>query len=382
MTYIWGESGSGLSEHAWRRAESSGAAWVGNDASAHISLLRPTVREELAFGMEQQAIPRDEMEFRVSDALDLWDLRDIADQKPWALSTGQTRRVAIAAALLGSSRGSRGSTPLVLDCPIDGLDHGAVETLRHALARFNGDVTIYDRVRTALAEDMGEQLRLHDGELTPCAAPTPELPEITPVSPGEVVLHCDLSATNGNFTLHASVTAHAGHVTHVAGPNGSGKTTLMLAILGLIPHKGMLVAPTSGWVPTAMDAAFSQRTVLKELMVGTDADHAEAALEWVGLGQWRDAHPLDVPSSARRMIAVAAAVARGPELLLVDEPTVGLDAPGHAWLARVLRGYAAGDYHRQLGSEVVRPVTAPAVLWTCHNSEFAAAISDRALMLT
>ncbi|MFZ2272779.1 MAG: ABC transporter ATP-binding protein, partial [Corynebacterium variabile] len=52
--------------------------------------------------------------------------------------------------------------------------------------------------------------------------------------------------------------------------------------------------------------------------------------------------------------------------------TVGLDAPGHRWLARVLRGYAAGEYHRALGVGEKRP----AVLWTCHDAEFAAAVSD------
>lgn len=52
-----GSSGSGLSDHAWRTAERTGAAWVGNDAAAHISLLRATVAEELAFAMEQRGVP-------------------------------------------------------------------------------------------------------------------------------------------------------------------------------------------------------------------------------------------------------------------------------------------------------------------------------------
>lgn len=369
MRYIWGTSGSGLSEHAWAAAEASGAAWVGNDAAAHITLLRPTVREELAFGMEQQGVPREVMASRIDDAVDLWGLGEIIDRDPSRLSTGQTRRVAVAAALL------RDPGALVLDCPTDGLDAAAVETLVGTLGRFTGDVTVYDRVATPLAALADEQFALVDGALTPAPAPGPELPEMTPASPGRPVLDAGFTATNGSFTLDATLVARAGQVTHLAGPNGSGKTTLMLAVLGLLPHTGRLVAPSSptpGWAPTGMDAAFSKRSVFRELMVGTDAAHARAALEWVGLEQWADVHPLDVPSAARRMVAVAAALVRGPELLLVDEPTVGLDAPGHGWLARVLQGYAAGEYHRALGAGEKRP----AVLWTCHDAEFAAAVSD------
>ena len=102
-TFIWGDSGVGLSEHAWAHAEKTGTAWVGNEASAHISLLRNTVAEELAFPMEQRGVPRTEMQQRVEAALRLWGLEDQAEQNPATLSTGQTRRVAIAAALLALS---------------------------------------------------------------------------------------------------------------------------------------------------------------------------------------------------------------------------------------------------------------------------------------
>jgi energy-coupling factor transporter ATP-binding protein EcfA2 len=370
--FIWGDSGSGLSEHAWRTAGETGAAWVGNDASAHLSLLRSTVREELAFGMEQQGVPAAEMARRIAAAERTWGLTELADRDPSRLSTGQTRRVAVAAALL------RDPGALVLDCPLDGLDAPAVDTVRATLAGFEGEVTVYDRLRTPLAADAREELHLVDDRLVPAAAPEPELPAAAPgAASGKAVLDCDMAVTRGDFTVRAALTARAGEITHLAGPNGSGKTTVMLAVLGLLPHTGRLVAPVAGWAPTGMDAAFSRRTVRRELAVGTDRGHAEAALEWVGLQEWADVHPLDVPSSPRRMVAVAAALARGPELLMLDEPTVGLDAPGHAWLARVMRDYAAGEYHRRLGA----PTARPAVLWTCHSASVARAVSSTSVVL-
>lgn len=68
-TFIWAPSGKGLSEHAWATAEATGAAWVGNNAQSHISLLRSTVAEELAVPMEQAGVPRAEMQAAVDAAL-------------------------------------------------------------------------------------------------------------------------------------------------------------------------------------------------------------------------------------------------------------------------------------------------------------------------
>ena len=375
--FYWAASGAGLSEHAWATAESSGAAWVGNDASSHLSLLRSTVVQELAFGMEQQGVDPEIMHARIETALDVWDLRGIADREPSRLSTGQTRRVAIAAALL------RDPGALVLDCPTDGLDAAAVEILRATLNRFDGDITVYDRVRTVLADDAAEELQL-DG--IPAPAPSAQVDHAPSAAQGSVLTMDAVTVPRGSFTAGpVTMAAAGGQVTNLAGPNGSGKTTLMLATLGLLEHDGDLVAPTTGWAPTGMDAAFSKRTVLRELAVGTDVAHAEAALDWVGLGQWRDAHPLDVPSAARRMVAVAAALVRGPGLLILDEPTVGLDAEGYAWLARVMRGYAAGEYHAALRDAGVAPLwdaSLPAVLWSCHHAAFAAAVSDAAVRLS
>ena len=52
---------------------------------------------------------------------------------------------------------------------------------------------------------------------------------------------------------------------------------------------------------------------------------------------------------------------------VLDEPTVGLDTAGYGWLARVMRAYADQDNR--------------AVLWTCHDAEFAGRVSDVSLSL-
>ena len=75
ITHIWAPSGTGITEHSWQLAESTGAAWVGNNAAAHITLLRSTVEEELAVGMEQRGVPREDMRARVDSALRIWGWR-------------------------------------------------------------------------------------------------------------------------------------------------------------------------------------------------------------------------------------------------------------------------------------------------------------------
>lgn len=362
-THIWAPSGTGLSEHAWQLAESTGAAWVGNNAAAHITLLRSTVEEELAVGMEQRGVEKETMRTRIQEALTLWGLREAAGQDPTTLSTGQTRRLAIAAALLTRP------DALVLDCPTDGLDAESVETLRATLRAFPGEVTVYDRVCGALFSDANSHLTLiSDGELKPWADEVPRGECGEAKSIGEVVFRAeDVRIRRVHEVGPIDLEVRAGTVTHLAGRNGCGKTSLLMAAMGLLDYAGTIDVNSAGWAPTPLDESITQRTALREVSQGAGEKVGREALEFVGLEQYAEQHPLDMPASARRMLLVACAMARKPQVLLLDEPTVGLDTAGYGWLARVMRAYADQDNR--------------AVLWTCHDAEFAGRVSDVSLSL-
>jgi energy-coupling factor transport system ATP-binding protein len=81
-----------------------------------LSASKPTVRDELAFGLENLAVPRSEMDGRIDEMLDLLAIAHLADRDPFALSGGEQQRVAIAGIL------AMGTSVLVLDEPVAQLD--------------------------------------------------------------------------------------------------------------------------------------------------------------------------------------------------------------------------------------------------------------------
>ncbi len=101
---------------------SSLSEWVLNVGLAfqnpfnQISGAKYTVFEELAFGLENIGVPREEMKTRVEGAMDLTGIRDLADRSPYSLSGGQQQRVALTSILVMQPK------VLVLDEPTSQLD--------------------------------------------------------------------------------------------------------------------------------------------------------------------------------------------------------------------------------------------------------------------
>jgi zinc transport system ATP-binding protein len=150
----------------------------------------------------------------------------------------------------------------------------------------------------------------------------------------------------------------------VLGPNGSGKSTLVRGVLGLNdqlggevrlfgePRDDLTDAARVGYVPQRHTLSASVRATVTEVvsvgrlarrrwwkpLVGTaeDAAAVHGALEVVGLAERADADVSTLSGGQQRRVLIARALASQPEVLLMDEPTAGVDTANQAVLSEVL----------------------------------------------
>ena len=156
----------------------------------------------------------------------------------------------------------------------------------------------------------------------------------------------------------ASFTVVPGHVTGFLGPNGAGKSTTMRMILGLdkpdqgranicgIPYRA-LDAPTQR-VGALLDAptAHPGRTARASLRILAAAGRicprrVPEVLEQTGLARVANQHVGRFSTGMRARLGIAAALLGDPEVLVLDEPTNGLDPEGIAWMLTLLSDLAA-----------------------------------------
>jgi ABC-2 type transport system ATP-binding protein len=155
-----------------------------------------------------------------------------------------------------------------------------------------------------------------------------------------------------------SFTAQPGRVTGFLGPNGAGKSTTLRALLGLVrPTAGSatfvgrryeeLERPSTQVGAVLEDAAFHPgRTARNHLRVlAVTGGHPEArvaeVLERVGLTEDADRHVKGYSMGMRQRLAIGAALLGDPEVLILDEPTNGLDPPGIHWMRELVRDHAS-----------------------------------------
>ncbi len=194
-----------------------------------------------------------------------------------------------------------------------------------------------------------------------------EAPAPPPAAPGPVVLELDGVAFGfGELPVlaGASLAVRAGEVVALMGPSGSGKTTLLRLIVGLIRSaegeirvEGESVAgrPVAeicrrvGYLPQDPGALLYADTVRQELEI-TLANHRlvpegrcdpDRLLADLGIAALAGRYPRDLSTGQRQRAALGAIAVTNPAVLLLDEPTRGLDDAAIANLARLLHARAA-----------------------------------------
>jgi energy-coupling factor transport system ATP-binding protein len=326
---------------------------------------------DVAFGLENASVPRREIWPRVDAALDRVGLSGYGRHHfSAALSGGEQQRLALAGVLVLEP------DVLLLDEPTSMLDDATATSVREAILETAGDRTMIvvehrigpwlehvDRV-VVLSSD---GVVVSDGSAAsflagpaPVGVWVPGLPTPQPlavpvdlvrpdaalgVTADDVVVDLTTRTLRGIQRTRAldgfGARLDPGTMTALTGRSGAGKSTA-LAVLGglrkptagritpdLASQRSLELAASVGWVPQNPEHGFLTLQVRDEVArtaerLGRSVDVA-AVLDVFGLGALAAAHPYRLSGGEQRRLALAAALAHRPSVVLLDEPTVGQD---------------------------------------------------------
>ena len=337
---------------------------------------------EVAFGLENLGVPPPEIWPRVERALDSVDALHLWGRRTTELSGGELQRVCLASALALEPR------LLLLDEPTSQLDPDAAALFLAAVERLGATVVLSEH-RVARALELATRVVFLDGGRILLDAPRAEAVEwlsaerplytgacveTTQAPSGAVVAALREVSYSYRQALPVldgvDLELRRGEIVALEGPNGSGKTTLARIAAGLLePRAGNVeLRGRAGYLSQDPGRYLVKETALAEvaLAVNGDEQRAGAALDRVGLGWAADRHPRDLSSGERERLALASVAVADPDLLILDEPTRGLDPERKATLGAWLQEYAASGKavllathdrdltaHRRIGLSVV-----------------------------
>jgi energy-coupling factor transporter ATP-binding protein EcfA2 len=342
-----------------------------------------TVEREVAFGLENAAMPRAQMHDRVDEALAGLSIGYLRGRRLTTLSGGERQRVQLAAVLALRPR------IVALDEPTSQLDPEGAEAVLAACRGLAGDgraVVVAEHRLETLLPAANRLLLVKGGRVS--WAPRESLAGAVAAAAtgrrhseggGEVAweMH-DVAAGPAGPRAPAlldgvSLAGGAGEVVALTGPNGSGKTTLLRTLAGLLPPLAGTVRRPAGrtaYLPQNPGALLHLPTVRAEVELTLrrtgSTGSAEAMLAAFGLAAFADRYPRDLSSGERQRAALAATLAGSPELVLLDEPTRGMDGAARRSLAAAVRALT------ERGS---------AVVLATHYTELVADLADRTIAL-
>jgi energy-coupling factor transport system ATP-binding protein len=387
-----------------------------------------TVVDEVAFGPENIGLPHRQIVESVDEALRLLHIDHLADRDIATLSGGERQRVVIAATLAMGCRLLVLDEPLSQLDPwaasdlLDALDdlrrsgevgivvaeHRIDQVLAHCTHVLELDKGQSTRGISTRSEAIALLDKLSTMSRLSRLCDWPEVPETVDHARNlrhrfgpSIAAHTDYDSPASNVRIDAQgISVRAGGKTLVApvdlqlsdgaieaviGPNGAGKTTLLRVLAGLqnpdtgyVTLNGKSVSSLSGaervrsigYVPQYPAALFLGETVREEIEIslqtaGSDRSIAEV-LKAFALEHLADRFSWDISGGERQRLALAIVIASSPKVLLLDEPTRGMDAHARESLYTLLERLRNGG---------------TAILIATHDMDLVANCAERVTLL-
>lgn len=388
------------------------------------------VEDEIAFALENAAIPREEMQHKVDQILRELGLWNIRKKHVHQLSGGEKQKVAIASVLVNTPK------VLILDEPTSQLDPISADELlkfiinlrdqlgltvlisEHRLERLlpyteniihliseNGILFGSPQAVIPQMDQLPPMLQLAKRvDISPLPLRVNDFPKRSTLSfdlkiktvqqktlPKKSVIldisDLSVSLAGRQILKKNNLQLLKGEILTLIGPNGAGKTTLLRSILNLVPSDGQIrlkgqkthtmditeIIQHIAYLPQNPNDLLFADSVWDELMItlknhkiDKNKNEISAFLGQFGLEDKKDKYPRDLSVGERQKTALAAISVHQPTILLLDEPTRGLDYDSKEALRNILTEW------RNQGKSI---------LLITQDIEFAARIADQVAIL-
>lgn len=372
------------------------------------------VWHEIAFGLENTAVPLKQMKRRVGEIVNYFNLQNIINRDTQSLSGGEKQLVNLASVMVMNPK------VILLDEATAQLDpvnrdefikilkqinddfnvtvifvehqlEGLLNVANRLIVMDEGKIIIDDEIKMAVEKMLAKEIfveslpdyvrissltdelcmSIKDARKALADFDNFDIKEIEDVDIGVLMKIRDLNFGHDDIVLkNLDLDIRQNEILSIVGANGSGKSSFLRCIAGLVKYQGEVTKVGNvdkiGYLPQDPTTLFLSDKVIDDLLaVDESIKSVNIQLDNLGISDLKEKHPFDLSGGQKQLVALAKVLLTKPQLLLLDEPTKGIDALSKENLAALIRGLS-------------KHMT---IIVASHDLEFVAKISDRVAMI-